>query len=270
MVPCRRGVDYFKMDLSTMPQSGMTGYYFPYNQALNGYDTSSYNSSYSENTISQAEVVALINEVNSLPETPVSRCSFLSWMQCLLSFICMAGVTGCSLGIMVSLERTKVVQNPNGTYSTVHEGIPTATGIIIMAVIDIALIAATTIAYKCIGKCIVQKALARKNAINQVVMKYQPQFYAKNSTLRLSTHGAYIALEFKWRAAAGMMQLQAMQMQAAAMMQGQVMPMSNMGMGPMQNMGMVQRSNMGMMPTRGPGIPQANPYQPAQGPSVFS
>ena len=270
-----RRINFFQLELNTMPQSGMTGYYFPFNYELAGYDMSSYNSSYSDNTISQHEVAGFINEINALPETPVSTCNCLSCLLALILPLCIFGMVGATLGIMLNLQRSTYVYNPTtGTSSYQTTGIPLTTAIISVVVIDVTLIAVLVTSIVCINKHTIQKALARKNAITQVINKYQPQFDAKNVILRLSTHGAYIAMEFKWRALnAGMLQLQAAQMLLGG--QGFFAMPGGMGMQPVPGQamlgmpgGMPPGSGRGTFGMQAPGLAvQPNIYPP--GSSVY-
>ena len=199
-----RRVNPFTIEMMTMPQSGLTGYYFPYNAALGGYDTSTYNSSYSDNTVSANEVQALIGEINALPETRIEPCNGAVCCFIILLPLCILGMAGGILGVMLNLQTSERVYNyDTGQYETrTSSGIPLSAAIPIVIVIFLVCITGLVTSICCMGKVMTKKALARRAAITGVITRHTPNFDAKNVILRLSSYGSYIALEFKWRAAA--------------------------------------------------------------------
>ena len=58
----RRGPSPMTVELMFMPPSSMYGYYFPIGS--NGYDTTSYDASYSDNIVTQQDVDSLIQEIS--------------------------------------------------------------------------------------------------------------------------------------------------------------------------------------------------------------
>ena len=87
-----KNVSPFHIELMLLPMSGPQGLYFPYSGMVGGYDMSSFNPEYSQGRISEHEVGAMVNEVNSCSLAKVGSCDHTLWLICLVY-----------LGIAVSL-----------------------------------------------------------------------------------------------------------------------------------------------------------------------
>ena len=56
----------FNKELKSAPQSGLLGYYFPWNAYLKAYDTSSFDPSYSEGLVSQIDLHFIMRDINAI------------------------------------------------------------------------------------------------------------------------------------------------------------------------------------------------------------
>ena len=250
-----RNYNYFQMELDSTPQSNATNHVIRYSRETNGFDASSYNPSFCDNNVSQFDVGLFVQEINALSETPVSNCNWFAFLHPLIMVLSVGGIIGVSLGILLNLEKRVAVYNKT-TKQTTYEskgGIPLVAGIVSVILIDLALFALLIVSSICFNKCSMQRLTKRRNAIMQVVDKYQPQFNSKNVFIRLPTYGAYITLEYKGKPAVAI--AEPLQPQGIQMM---LMNVGEMGI---QQKGVLPPGFEGTMPVGGPGF-EPTPYQP--------
>ena len=78
------------IELMLMPPSSMYGYYFPI--GLNGYDTTSYDASYSDNIVTQQDVDSLMQEISENPHFDAhNQCDKVTFVLPLI-FLCIGGI----------------------------------------------------------------------------------------------------------------------------------------------------------------------------------
>ena len=185
----------FQSELNSIPQSDANTHIIRYNPLIRGYDASAYDPSFSDQNVSKAEVDAFVGELNSISGVAVSSCSCYTWLPPIIMLLCFGGIFGATIGILMNLEELAVVTDPKtGSLSYQKKGIPVTTVIILVVIIDACLIACMIVSSMCFSRCAAKRLTGRRDALMKVVDKYQPQFNAKNITIRMPPLGAYIAL----------------------------------------------------------------------------
>ena len=171
-----------------MPQSGLTGYYFPWNNALRTYDTSSYNPAYSDNVVSAQDIQVLLADLQAQPLFSPVYCD--PWLY---------GICGVVLLLIIG----QIIFITSATRSIGRN------------FFVIPLIFFGFFALICVIMCKVQtnarkRAAERKVQLDAVFAQHQQTtFGGKNVIIRMSMHGSYIAIEFAFRmGAAGPGQMQ--------------------------------------------------------------
>ena len=173
----------YQLETLTMPQSGLLGYYFPYITFLNSYDSSSFDSSYSDNTISRHEIDILLNEVNSHPLTKLPSCSLLVFLIPLAMCLMFAGIV---------FFMTRVIIASSSRHPSPLLIISGMMGIIFSGVFLIMCIAFYA------AKNQQKRAFKRSQAITEILKRHQATTFAsRNVIIRLPQHAGYIAIEFK-------------------------------------------------------------------------
>ena len=180
-----------------MPQSGLTGYYFPYVRAMNGYSDSTYNPSYSDGVISPNDISRFVGDVNALPDTRIPNFCGLLVCICAWPFT----MVGTLLFVTLNTQRQVYTCPTYGPCYYVTKGIFNPNTIWLPIVLTILLHIGFFITVLMI---LVKKAnawrLRRNTAINACINHHMnTTFSGKNVIVRLSNHGSYIAIEFKWR-----------------------------------------------------------------------
>ena len=178
-------ISAFRSELMLVPPSSFMGYFFPWKEELKSYDTSSFNSSYSDNRVSMQDIQVLINDLQSQPLFSPTYND--PWAIALLGFIIFIPVSfGISLYININTQ-FKIPLIP------------------IFFFIEFIFI--------CILLCKVKRNEAQRQAdrkiqMDAVLAKHQQStFGGKEVTIAMSTHGAFIAIGFNFRSGAQGLQM---------------------------------------------------------------
>ena len=170
-----------------MPQSGLMGYYFPWNNALRTYDTSSYNPAFSDNVVSMQDIQVLLGDLQTQPLYSPVYCDPWLYCICVLVLVLIAGQ------IIFITSATRSIGSNFFVIPLIFFGF--FGGIVAIM-------------------CKVQsnarkRAAERKVQLDVVLARHQQTtFGGKNVILRMSMHGSYIAIEFAFRMnGAGAMQM---------------------------------------------------------------
>ena len=167
-----------EMEYLAMPPSGMMGYYFPWNQAMGTYDTSSYNPLYSDNTVSINDINILLQEMQSQPLfRPFYTDPLVKWFFCLFCGIYFGMPLLMLLGSTVTIGFFFVI--------------PIAfIGTFVAMIFIMCRVASNS----------QKRQTERKSQMDPVIAKHQNSTFAgKNVVLRMPMHGSYIAIEFLFR-----------------------------------------------------------------------
>ena len=183
MVRHHNQIDPFVMEQMTAPQSGMLGYYFPWDSSISSYSTSSYNPLYSDNRISIQEIDGLIAEMKTCKYYSPKSCSPLLCLAMLVFiFVPMFG------GMSPIFVRTHSAGTLIGMiFGGIFGGLALGLALLCCAIKDIRL-----------------KAEIRKKMLTEIILRAnQTVFAGKDVIIRLSERGSYLAFEFNWKLRTG-------------------------------------------------------------------
>ena len=174
----------FQIEMMMVPMSGPQGLYFPYSAMVGGYDMSSFNPQYSQGRISDHEVGAMVNEVNSCSLAKVGVCDHTLWLICVV-FLCIA--VGTPLSMISAASSMASSSSGSGGFILRIILIPILGMVVLVLII-------------CMGSCKYAKRMRlRQMAISSIVNKHQQQTFApKQAVAKLSPHGAYLMIQFCW------------------------------------------------------------------------
>lgn len=165
-----KGHEAFKAEQDSMPQSGMFGYYFPYSQADDTYDLSSYNSAFSDGRIQYQQLQPIVEEIKKSLRSS-NGCNKLLLASPIIWVVYI---------IVIIVSKW------------------------LIWVILVALLIATVLQ---IGLCYYASVLNRRNkmdhmkvSITKILQKHQNStFKDQHVLIRLSKEASYIAFEFGWK-----------------------------------------------------------------------
>ena len=178
----------FTIEMMSMPQSGLMGYYFPWNNMIRTYDTSSYNPAYSDNSVSPQDIQVLLGDLQAQPLFSPVYCD--PWLY---------GI--CGLFLLLIVGQMIFVFSASKRIGTNFYVIP------LIFFLFFGLMVAIICKVQSNAR---KRAAERKLQIDTVLARHQQTtFGGKNVILRMSMHGAYLAIEFAFRmgAAGGQMQM---------------------------------------------------------------
>lgn len=185
----------FQPDPDEVPESDANTFVLLYDPIHRGYDASAYDPSFADQNISKAEVDAFVGELNVVSTDDASSANCQKWLLPVIMVLCFGGILGATIGILTNLEQRVEVTDPlTGKVAYASKGIPITTAIVLVVVIDAILIACMIFSSICFRRCAAERLTNRRDAIMKVIDKYQPQFNAKNITIRAPSSGGYIAL----------------------------------------------------------------------------
>ncbi len=174
-----RGRSPYANEELKIPQSSFMGYYFPWNSSKNTYDTSSFNSAYSDNRITHQDIQVLKDDLQSQPLLSPVYCDPLQY-----GFPVIALLFLLSIVLLISTSSSK-----NGTLM-LYFLIPLMIGLFIGVVV---------ICFK-VEINEQKRIIDRKAQLEQVIARQQEiTFSSKDVVLWMSYHGSFIAIEFAFR-----------------------------------------------------------------------
>ena len=173
----------FQMEMTMVPMSGPQGFYFPYSAMVGGYDMSSFNPQYSQGRISDHEVRAMVNEVNSCSLAKVGSCDPTLWLICIVYLCMLIGIPLYVISVATSVDSS-----------------PSITGVIVgffsIPILGVVVLVSIICMVACKGP---KRRRLRQMAISSIVNKHHQQTFApKQAVAKLSPHGAYLMIQFCW------------------------------------------------------------------------
>ena len=190
----------FRLEQLDMPASGQEGCYFPYNSDLNGYDSSSFHSSFFDDVVTHPDVALLVNEINALHDTPVPSTAWIAILIVPLVLLLPAGIVFMALNLQTNRY---VCTNGRCGYET--QGIfPVAFFAPMIILLVFTVIGLIFSVVYCSNSRNQRNAARRQISINTVINKHlSTTFRGKNVLVRLSPMGSYLAIEPKKSSLAG-------------------------------------------------------------------
>ena len=168
-------ISQFDLEAATAPQTGTLGYYFPWNDHMETFDTTSFNTQYSYGRISINDIDVLMRDINLIEDIKIQCCDSVGLLLCSIPLII----------ILVSI--VQLLQNSRNKNIFLIFGGLIAAYILMMIIGTI------------MNKRQKDKQHKRKMNIVAVLAKHQSTtFEGKECILKVSTHGAYIAIEFSF------------------------------------------------------------------------
>ena len=190
----RAGPSALQIEMMTMPQSGLFGYYFPYNSDVGGYDSSNYIAEYSDGQITKQDVDTLLNELNQHPEVAPATCDPLLFLLPVITIGMIVGFLVFIFSTVGSRTRDCTGTNCRSTGPSVGGIIGTIMGINLGGIFLIFFLVC------CVAKRARERLARRNRALTEIINRHQQStFVNKNVIVRMSNQGGYVAIEFKWR-----------------------------------------------------------------------
>ena len=174
-------INGFALEALTAPQTSFSGYYFPWNNYLKAFDTTSYKPEYSDGRISCQDIEFLMRDINSIEGINLRKCDNLAWLMCAVLPILLIGIPS------AISQLTRRPPNVPGYL------------ILLFGSIFLSICLVTIIGVK-LNKRQKEREFKRNQSISAVLSRHQSTTFAgKDSVLRVSTHGSFIAIEFRFR-----------------------------------------------------------------------
>ena len=194
----RAGPTPLQLEMMSMPQSGLFGYYFPYNSSIGGYDSSTFVPDYSDGIVTKQDVDTLLNDLNQQPDIAPVRCDPILFLIPLIAIGMFVGFFVFIFGSVANTSSRSTNCDSRGYCKS--EG-PSVGGIIgtIMG-INLGGIFLIMVIACCAAKRARERLTRRNKAMTEIIAKHQQSTFAnKNVIARVSNQGGYVAIEFKWR-----------------------------------------------------------------------
>ena len=169
----------FSNELSSRPETGPRGYYFPWSVSSSCYDKSSYNPVYSGGKISQRDIDALVADVESHPLQDPTVGHSSTVVSVVVIFFAMVIVCGLIL----------VFGDLSNNFWMIFAAM------IIGMLLIIAAVACCSMRQK-------SRSRDRRNAMDQIMRRHNDTTFAgKGAFAKMSALGSYVAVEFSFEGA---------------------------------------------------------------------
>ena len=197
----------FNTEKMITPASSPQGYYFRWDDNLEAYDLSSYNSEYSDHQINEQMIVNFFKDVHAIPLHDPKKTNVLHWLNV---FSMIAGIVAGGLFILLGYSREipinyEVIQNTR--YKAVVEMKSTShliyTPMVGMAHFLLGFLSFMFINIFRIEKMRIGRFTKRIQQIKEVFERHKEvTFSGLQVSLQVGSLGAYVGLRFDWKQAA--------------------------------------------------------------------
>ena|SRR3990167_506727 len=181
----------FTMERSLKRPSDAHGYYFGWNGTA--YTAEEYKPEFSDGRVTDSEVNELLQELNANKHSDPVFCPMELWLVPLIM-----GCVGASIAIIAS-NMIQSTRSYSGTYVSTGTIPDTSAiiGMVLMGILGLVGICCVCVyAYKRAEKYM----LLRLYHNHQVIEKHKSSVFGpKDCTLKMSTHQAYVIIEFNWK-----------------------------------------------------------------------
>ena|SRR3990167_1012885 len=194
----------FNSEMSTAPASSAAGYYFRWNDALEAFDLSSYNSDFSDHQINEQQIVTFFKDVHSISLRDPKKTNILHWINVLNL---LGGLVAGGLFILLSYSqptRSEYIINEYSKYKAVVELKNTSyliyTPMVGMGHFLLGFMSWLFINLTRIQKMRLGRFTKRVQQIKEVFERHKATtFSGLNLSLEVGSLGAYVGLKFDWK-----------------------------------------------------------------------
>ena len=196
----------FNWERDTTPASGPHGYYFRWNDGLEAYDLSSYNSEYSDHQINEQMIVTFFKEVHAIKLLDPKKTNFLHWIN-ILNLVGGLVATGLFFLLGYSQPTTKSYQISQNRDCKVVNDVDSTSHLIYTPMVAMAHFLLGFLSWLFVNVFRIEKMRLGRLAkrvllINEVFERHKATtFSGLRVSITTGAYGAYIGLKFDWKQA---------------------------------------------------------------------